>query len=228
MTKLSMSVNQFRVLVAPVVPFVARQSAVHVLEGVRVRTEQDRVVAEAVSGTMLGMCVRPMPGVVPGFDVVFPIDDLPVSNLDSDATIELEQTGKGTVIIAWSHRSALAEYDVLDSARFPNLRAKIVKALGVEGRTGSVWLTADQMAAFTVAAQTVNNPRRAPLVLHPGATIHDQILVTCGDHFAGMCTASSSIRQQPTRTKLRVVNPPAGDPIELWTKQLSTLEGETK
>lgn len=228
MPTLTMSHRAFRELVLPVMPMIAESSAVQALEAVRIYTEPGRVVAEAVSATMLGMCVRPLEDAPAGFDLLFPAADIPVAPSMFDE-IGLEQTTHGTVIVDWSvagSSPALREFNVLPGRLFPDLRKKLVQALEVTEHAKFANLTAAQLVAFSVCAERTNNPHEAPLVIHPGATVHDMVLITCGDHFAGLATASSTIRHQPTRTKLRMPNPPAGDPIELWKTQLSTPEGE--
>ena len=228
MTTLKMTHSEFRRLVEPVMPFVQPDTAVHALSGVRIRTEPGRVIAEAVSETMFGMCVRAHPDAPAGFDIVFPHADIPVGG-GFDA-LGLEQTAVGTVVVDWTTMGgssiALREYDLLDPAHFPDLAKKIRKALEIPQRAMSVWLDAAQMAAFRVAAERPNNLDHAALVFHPGANRHDMVLVTCGDHFAGMASSASNIRKQPTRHRLQVKNPAPGDPIEVWTRQLSTPEGE--
>lgn len=221
MTTLTLPYKDFMALVAPVIPMVAPTTSYGALEGVRIRTRNGQVVAEAVSAQMMGMCVRDHADAPDGFDIVFPVRDLP-TRPTMFTHIGLEATTKGTVIVEWSGGgTALTEYDVLDPAMFPNLAKKLTQALQLEDRCGTAHLSADQLKAFAIAAEPSNNLHRAPLMVHTTRTVYDPILVTCGSHFAGLATAQPILEPHGRSIHHHKAQQNPVNPVPFWIDQLA-------
>jgi hypothetical protein len=213
-TGLTVSAAELRSVVLPVMALVDPGSAVYALTGVRLRTEDEYLIAEAAGQFALGQCrqIVDQPG---DLDVLLPLDALQrvlraVADIADQRTVvdfTVGSPGRLTVVVRTQPdvNAAAFAFELMDHTQFPDLAKPFLRALQApaSSRTAAA-LSLSQLDAFRAVEDTPSNPDGYPLVILPGRMRADSVLVTCGHHFIGLVTPRQE-RRPGTRHRRALV-----------------------
>lgn len=224
--QIRLTFRQLETLVGPVLPFAgAADSGPRWFDALRLRTDDDIIIAEAVSQGSVAVCRRPLPGVGPGLDILLPAGDVrTLVSLKADVTLRAT-TDESVIADVHSSddvRSSSWVFDTFPLKLWPDVDHQVRKSL--EGPFGSMarmpHVTLERLAE---ALRPAFNTQQDPVMVHPPAGPHAPILVTCGGWFAAVTVRASTTPLR--RSKWFHPEPISTDPITLWKSQLNP-EGE--
>jgi hypothetical protein len=202
-TGLTVTAAELCSVVLPVKGLVDPGSAVYALTGVRLRTDDEYLVAEAAGQFALGQCrqIIAHPG---DLDVLLPLDALKrvlraVADIGPRTAVDFTvgKPGRLTVVVRSTPdvNAAAFSFELMDHTRFPDLGKPFRRAIEAPaGPRPAAALNLSQLDVFRAVEDARSNPDDYPLVILPGRTRTDPVLVTCGHHFIGLITPRQGLR----------------------------------
>jgi hypothetical protein len=189
-TGLTVTAAELCSVVLPVKGLVDPGSAVYALTGVRLRTDDEYLVAEAAGQFALGQCRQ----IIALKRVLRAVADIgPRTAVD----FTVGKPGRLTVVVRSTPdvNAAAFSFELMDHTRFPDLGKPFRRAIEAPaGPRPAAALNLSQLDVFRAVEDARSNPDDYPLVILPGRTRTDPVLVTCGHHFIGLITPRQGLR----------------------------------